>query len=106
MFEKYEDFAKVMDKCTENHSCIVMDNTTGSCNVEEFIFWYKAQIDLPEFESASRSIGTCPIDTRRPRPIVGARSKRSWKISSIAHRTTIRRSEYRWCGARTRRTSA
>ena len=50
MFEKYEDFAKVMDKCTENHSCIVMDNTTGSCNVEECIFWYKAQMDLPEFK--------------------------------------------------------
>ena len=50
MFEKYEDFAKVMDKCTENHSCIVMDNTTGSCNVEECIFWYKADINVPEFK--------------------------------------------------------
>ncbi len=50
MFEKYDDFAKVMDKCTENHSCIVMDNTTGSCNVNECIFWYKAQINLPEFK--------------------------------------------------------
>ena len=50
MFEKYDDFAKVMDKCTENHACIVMDNTTGSCNVEECIFWYKASIDLPEFK--------------------------------------------------------
>lgn len=50
MFEKYEDFAKVMDKCTENHSCIVMDNTTGSCNVDECIFWYKAKFELPEFK--------------------------------------------------------
>lgn len=50
MFEKYDDFARVMDKCTENHSCIVMDNTTGSCNVEECIFWYKATIDLPDFK--------------------------------------------------------
>lgn len=50
MFEKYDDFAKVMDKCTENHSCIVMDNTTGSCNVDECIFWYKAKLEVPEFK--------------------------------------------------------
>lgn len=50
MFEKFDDFCKVMDKCTENHSCIVMDNTTGSCKVEECIFWYKAQLNLPEFK--------------------------------------------------------
>ena len=49
MFEKYEDFSRVMDKCTENHAAIVMDNTTGSCNIDECIYWYKAQIDLPDF---------------------------------------------------------
>jgi len=53
MFEKYDDFAKVMDKCTENHSCIVMDNTTGSCNVEECIFWYKANINVEDFKIGS-----------------------------------------------------
>jgi hypothetical protein len=53
MFEKYEDFAKVMDKCTANHGCLVMDNTTGSCNVEECIFWYKAEINLPKFKIGS-----------------------------------------------------
>lgn len=50
MFEKYDDFSKVMDKCTENHGALVMDNTTGSCNVEDCIFWYKAKYDLPEFK--------------------------------------------------------
>ena len=55
MFEKYEDFAKVMDKCTSNHGCLVMDNTTGSCNVEECIFWYKAEMNLPNFQIGSPS---------------------------------------------------
>lgn len=55
MFEKYEDFAKVMDKCTNNHGCLVMDNTTGSCNVEECIFWYKAEMNLPSFKIGSPS---------------------------------------------------
>lgn len=50
MFEKYEDFAKVMDKCTENHSAIVMDNTIGSTNVEDTIFWYRAELDPGEFK--------------------------------------------------------
>lgn len=50
MFEKYDDFAKVMDKCTANHGCLVMDNTTGSCNVEDCIYWYKAQLDVPPFK--------------------------------------------------------
>lgn len=49
MFEKYDDFARVMDKCTQNHGCIVMDNTTGSCNVDECIFWYRASLNLPSF---------------------------------------------------------
>ncbi len=54
MFEKYEDFAKVMDKCTANHGALVMDNTTGSCNVDECIFWYKAEMNLPKFQFGSK----------------------------------------------------
>jgi len=50
MFEKYEDFSKVMDKCTDNYSAMVMDNTTGSNNIDECIFWYKAQPDVPPFK--------------------------------------------------------
>ena len=49
MFEKYEDFAKVMDKCTEHHGALVMDNTAGSNQIEDSIFWYKATYDLPSF---------------------------------------------------------
>jgi ABC-type dipeptide/oligopeptide/nickel transport system ATPase component len=50
MFEKYDDFSKVMDKCTEDHSAIVMDNTVGSSNIEDCIFWYKAKLDPGEFK--------------------------------------------------------
>lgn len=53
MFDKYEDFAKVMDKCTQEHGCLVMDNTTGSCNVDECIFWYKAAAVCPPFQFGS-----------------------------------------------------
>ena len=50
MFEKYDDFSRVMDKCTANHCALVMDNTVGSPNIEDCIFWYKAEIELPEFK--------------------------------------------------------
>jgi len=50
MFERYEDFAKTMDKCTENFGVLVMDNTVQSSNIEDCIFWYKARIDLPDFK--------------------------------------------------------
>ena len=54
MFEKYDDFAKVMDKCTQNHGALVMDNTTGSCNIEDCIFWYKAEYNVPPFKFGSK----------------------------------------------------
>ena len=49
MFEKYEDFARVLDRCTENFSCLVLDNTTPTTRVEDCVFWYRAKVDLPSF---------------------------------------------------------
>lgn len=49
MFENFNDFSKVMDKCTQNYSCIVLDNTKNSNNVEDCIFWYKASLEVPKF---------------------------------------------------------
>jgi hypothetical protein len=67
MFEKYEDFAKVMDKCTDGHSAIVMDNTTGSNNIEDCIYWYKAQHEtLPEFRMGKDVYWTLADRCQRP----------------------------------------
>lgn len=49
MFEKYEDFSKVLDKCTENFSTLVMDSTAKSSSIEDCIFWYRADMDTPSF---------------------------------------------------------
>ena len=46
----------VFDACTENNECIVLDNTVKSNNVEDMVFWYKADIGLPEFRIASDKI--------------------------------------------------
>lgn len=43
MFPTFEVFCKVMDVCTEQHGCIVIDSTTKSNKLEDQVFWYRAQ---------------------------------------------------------------
>lgn len=51
MFEKFEDFSRTMDRCTENFSVMVMDNTmVRTTNIEDCTFWYRARLDLPPFK--------------------------------------------------------
>ena len=42
MFPTFEIFCQVMDQCTENYECLVIDNTTKSNKLEDTVFWYKA----------------------------------------------------------------
>ena len=49
VFEKKSDFYRVLDSCTENYECLVLDNTQPNTRVEKSIFWYKATLDLPKF---------------------------------------------------------
>jgi hypothetical protein len=42
MFPTFEIFCQVMDQCTENFECLVIDNTTKSNRLEDTVFWYKA----------------------------------------------------------------
>ena len=43
MFPSFDVFCQVMDKCTENFECLVLDNTSRSNNLEDCVFWYKAK---------------------------------------------------------------
>ena len=43
MFPNFEAFAQVMDQCTENYECLVVDNNSKSNKLEDQIFWYKAE---------------------------------------------------------------
>ena len=49
MFPTYEIFSQVMDQCTSNYECLVIDNTTKSNKIEDIVFWYKAN-DHPAFK--------------------------------------------------------
>ena len=47
MFPTFEVFCQVMDQCTENFECLVINNTTKSNKLEENVFWYKASTHPP-----------------------------------------------------------
>ena len=42
MFPSFDIFSQVMDRCTENFECLVIDNTSRSTKIEDQVFWYKA----------------------------------------------------------------
>lgn len=48
-FGHFDDFQAVMDRCTQNFECLVLDNTTQSTGLTDSVFWYKARLDLEPF---------------------------------------------------------
>jgi hypothetical protein len=53
MFQNFEIFCQVMDQCTENYECLVIDNTTKSNKLEDNVFWYKAETH-PSFQMCNQ----------------------------------------------------
>jgi len=43
-FPSFEFFCQMMDQCTQNYECLVINNNTQSNKLEDTIFWYKAEI--------------------------------------------------------------
>jgi hypothetical protein len=48
MFPTYEFFCSVMDQCTENFECLVINNNSKSSKLEDQAYWYKAE-SHPDF---------------------------------------------------------
>ena len=53
MFPTFESFCQVMDQCTENYECLVINNNVKSNKLNEQIFWYKAE-SHKDFKLGSR----------------------------------------------------
>ena len=53
VFERFEDFARVLDACTANFECMVIDNTVQSNDISDCVFWFKAKLDNPDFRLCS-----------------------------------------------------
>ena len=53
MFPTFESFCQVMDQCTENYECLVIDNNSKSNKLQDQIFWYRAE-KHPDFKLGSK----------------------------------------------------
>ena len=42
MFPTLESFCQVMDQCTENYECLVINNNAKTSKLQDQVFWYKA----------------------------------------------------------------
>ena len=64
MFPTFESFSQVMDQCTENYECLVINNNVKSNKLHEQIFWYKAEshkdfkLGSKEFWELSKNINS------------------------------------------------
>lgn len=52
MFANFKDFCTVMDACTSNFGCLVLDNTSRSTKIEDCVYYYKADLH-PNFRVGS-----------------------------------------------------
>ena len=53
MFPTFESFTQIMDQCTENYECLVINNNAKSNKLQDQIFWYKAE-SHPNFKLGSK----------------------------------------------------
>ena len=64
MFPTFEIFCQVMDQCTENYECLVIDNNAKSNKLQDQIYWYKAaphgefRLGSKEFWEISKNLGS------------------------------------------------
>ena len=64
MFPTFESFCQVMDQCTENYECLVINNNSKSNKLQEQVFWYKAdshndfKLGSKEFWELSKQINS------------------------------------------------
>lgn len=55
MFHDFQSFSTVMNACTENYECLVIDNKVQSNKLEDQVYWYKAS-DHSDFNICSKEL--------------------------------------------------
>lgn len=64
-FPSFEFFCQMMDQCTENFGCIVIDNTSQSSKLEDTVYWYKAEVH-PDFKIGAPELWRFSQSNMRP----------------------------------------
>lgn len=93
MFPTFESFSQIMDQCTENYECLVINNNSKSNKLQDQIFWYRAEqhgtfkLGSKEFWELSKNIDsddeeitTYDPSTARTRkgPQINVKKKTKW----------------------------
>jgi len=65
MFPDFDSFCQVMNQCTENFECLVIDNNAKSNKLEDQVFWYKAT-PHPDFKLCSPELWAHSASFVRP----------------------------------------
>ena len=92
MFPTFESFCQVMDQCTENYECLVINNNSKSNKLQDQIFWYKAdahssfKLGSKEFWEISKNLGS--DDEDEPYDPGAARKK------SAGQRISVKKSKW------------
>ena len=87
MFPTFESFAQIMDQCTENYECLVINNNSKSNRLQDQIFWYKAQAHGPfklgskEFWELSKNLDSDDDELETYDPAAARRPSRGPKIN-------------------------
>jgi len=70
MFPTFESFCQVMDQCTENFECLVINNNSKSNKLQDQVFWYKAdshndfKLGSKEFWELSKGVNSDDEDEK------------------------------------------
>ena len=93
MFPTFESFSQIMDQCTENYECLVINNNSKSNKLQDQIFWYRAEPHGPfklgakEFWDLSKGIDSDEEDIEtydptanrsRKGPQINVKKKTKW----------------------------
>ena len=81
MFPTFESFAQIMDQCTENYECLVINNNANSNQLKDQIFRYKAdphatfRLGSKEFWDLSKDLDSDDEDVQSYDPNTSRRSR-------------------------------
>lgn len=56
MFKSFEEFEIVLDNCTEDFNCLVIDNSTTSNKLQDQVFYFKANPVSDDFKMCSNQM--------------------------------------------------
>lgn len=65
MFATFDDFCQVLNQCTNDFECLVIDNTSTSNSLTDQVFWYKAE-KQPDFKMCKPGYWTISSQMTKP----------------------------------------